>query len=389
MAPGTRPQPRPSRVYFIGAGLSASNGYPVGSQLLPRLIGYLSADARAAALPNRYNSILRLHAEASAGVVRQVIERVLRRYLALPLSRAGEVSVAEFYSLAHTLSQAPWFWGSRGPGGRIPRLPTGHSELTLFDDLAAATRSYFRDLFFRRLLPADVDALLGSLRPDADAVVNFNWDEEVDYKLSTGQHDVSYTLDSWRRERAENPKELKHLLLKPHGSVGWYDIGRGIGNELQHLIADRDERLPRVSKRLLAYLEIELPLDMATEDYYGPFECPPVITAPTFLKQFQYVEQQRIWQDVLEVCTHADEFVFLGYALPPDDFLTRAALRSALDRNRKRVRCLVVDAKPPTATFQSVFTGFSAANEMEWRFGAMDTSLPKRIAAQLRHAHVG
>jgi hypothetical protein len=122
-------------------------------------------------------------------------------------------------------------------------------------------------------------------------------------------------------------------------------VRQGIGNKDAYFIAGSDNRIGRSQRRVLAYDENELPVDIDGETAHGPLSCPPLITAPTFDKRFEYVEQHRIWRDAIEICEAAREFVFLGYQLSKDDSLTRAAMRSAIQARTQKepVRWLVVD----------------------------------------------
>jgi len=378
------------RVFFVGAGFSAGMRYPVGQHLMSRLVQYLEGSSGLVGKRGRFRNSLhgpRGEPERAAQIL-EVIERVLKTYFATKLTAIQRVDVAEFFTLAHTLSERSWLLGNTVVGSRRRRDPLAPSETTLFADLAAVTRSYFRDLSLAFEYPKDIDEVLRLVDPESDAIINFNWDEEVDIWLSSGRdEDVSYTLGAWREERYT-------LVLKPHGSVGWYDLQRGIGNAGSYLIAMSDERIPRYDKRVVAYVANELPIDIETDDPHSPLACPPVITAPTFAKRFDYVEQQQIWQDVLEVCRNANVFVFLGYSLPKDDFLTRAAIRAAISENdsRKRMRCLVVDRsfeESKLLNFLSVFEGLTAdRNHLPWEFGNNDRSLADAVLEKLRRAYV-
>src|SRR5439155_22066705 len=126
----------------------------------------------------------------------------------------------------------------------------------------------------------------------------------------------------WRAPRAG---DRRFLILRPHGSIGWYDLNQGLANHQSYLIAQEDSSIQRFEKRIVAYPQIELPKDILNRRKPFILDCPPIITPPTFAKRFQYAEQLRIWQDVLEVCSNAKTFIFLGYSLPQDDYLTRAA----------------------------------------------------------------
>lgn len=374
------------RVYFIGAGFSAGMHYPVGHALMSHLIGYLEGASNDDDFTNSlYNDD---DGPDRAAKIRRVIERVLKTYFATKLTDVERVDVAEFFTLAQMLSERSWLVANTPAGtARSQNIANEPSETTLFADLASTTRSYFMDLSIAYAYPDDIKAVLGLVRPDRDAVINFNWDEEVDVFFSDYADDVSHTLGAARPEN-------ETLILKPHGSVGWYDVQQGIGNKDAYLIAMTDNRIERYDKRIIAYTALERPRDI-DGSFHRVLACPPVITAPTFAKRFDYVEQQRIWQDVLEVCRNAKDFVFLGYSLPKDDFLTRAAIRAAItqSRTRKQTRCLVVDLSLDNSkllNFLSVFEGFSHdRNYLKWEFGSDDEALADCVRKKLNRAIVG
>jgi hypothetical protein len=260
-----------------------------------------------------------------------------------------------------------------GPRGADSLSQSPFSMSELYESLSAATRTYFLEIYENNALPDDMDCVLNSIDEKSHAIVNFNWDEEVDSLLSTWENDptpdedhMAYTLSG--------RKKYHYVHLKPHGSIGWYDVAQGIGNDDVYFIAADDERIGRAKRRILAYTENELPRDI-DQDPHPKLACPPVIMPPTFAKRFEFVEQQQIWQDVLQVSTYADEFVFLGYSLPSDDFLTRAAIRRSLDRNG-RVRSVktVLIAKAcddaVSRRFISVFPEFHTDKDyLQWTFG--------------------
>ncbi len=392
--------PHFERVYFIGAGFSAGLHYPVGSMLMPDLVKYLKNKLKFRNTKHKFINSLHLTEDGKihAEKIHRIIEQVLQTYFAMNLSAIERVDVAEFFTLAQTLSERTWLADSDTIGKDPRRTPAGEpSQATLFADLAAITRSYFIDLSWAYEYPKDIDSVLRLVRREHDAVVNFNWDEDVETWFSTGRdEDVSYTFGAWQSEcrTAGKSEEAPMLVLKPHGSVGWYDLQRGIGNEHAYLIAGADKRIDRYEKRLVSYWENELPLDIGGETPHKPYACPPVITAPTFGKKFDYVEQQRIWRDVLEVCRNAREFVFLGYSLPKDDFLTRAAIRAAMSQNQstRRIRCLVVDRSFEDSkylNFLSVFEGLSRdRNYLRWEFGSNNSRLAAMVKAHLERAFV-
>ena len=327
------------RVYFIGAGFTACQGYPLGGQLVKSLLVWLEEQSN-------------VHESESyrtkASSIRKRVLHVLQDFLRQSVDR---VDVSEFYTLVQMMSETPAVFGS----------PEGGDMAGLYDSLSAATAELLLATCQDKLLASLPAAILNHMDPLHHAIVNFNWDEEVDSHLTTEEDcagdDISYTLGSWENDRsAEKP----YLLLKPHGSAGWFDVAEGISNREAYFICEYDPRITRRSRRIMAYYEIESPKTIGGGE---GIDCPRVMTPPTFAKRFDYREQQFVWQDVIQVCSGAREFVFLGYNLRPDDYLTRAAIRNALRVAQcDDVKCLVVDRGSDErsraallANFQSVF----------------------------------
>jgi hypothetical protein len=397
---------RARRVYFIGAGFSKALGYPLGSELLLELVRRLSG--RRKQNNDLYRAAFR---EASVQLLRS-LEDFLQQYMGFRIAlqelpeaelkdALSEVNQAEFYSVLHTLAEAP---GLFRVGSRSLRK-TKREELLdapqMFAAVAAATRSYFVDVCWTPPLdmPRYFTDLLHQFQADEEAIVTFNWDEEVEGHISEqmqrGDMAIAYTLQSWSSERP-------YLILKPHGSICWYDMKQGIGNVAPYLIAGGDPRLSRREMSLVTFYEYDAPRDIDLQ-YHAPLACPPVISPPTFSKRFDYVEQQLIWQDIVDVCVDAEEFVFLGYSLLNDDYLTRSAVRRAILRSRgsarRRIKYLIVSrptsgvAGPPThlkTQFASVFGVCDERHFLPWVFG---TEKPRQrirdmIDAQIAEAFV-
>ena len=401
-------QPRPfQRVFFIGAGFSAGLHYPVGKTLTARLVRYLSGKPEKIGLRRHgFTSSLENNNELArrAREIVATIEYFVSTYFCTSLNNIHHIDVAEFYTMAQSLAEMPGLFGletksnnSAAPARRerlkdeeMLRLQIRH----LYRDLAAATRTYFYDICTSVPLPRDIEAVFRSITP-YDAIVNFNWDEEVDVRLSATNCDVVYTKAGWRTPRV---RDKRYLVLRPHGSVGWYDLSQGIANKDSYLIAQEDTSIPRFEKRIVSYPQIELPSDMLDEENSFFLDCPPIITPPTFAKQFQYAEQLRIWQEVLEVCSEAKTFVFLGYSLPQDDYLTRAAIRSALrNTSPEEIRCLLFGRALDPAVldrFHSVFSTTSRTrftkqrNFCKWTFGSGKPGFAKLLTDTLRKAHI-
>ncbi|NLX94709.1 MAG: hypothetical protein GXY83_00895 [Rhodopirellula sp.] len=407
--------PKFNRVWFIGAGFTVAVGYPLGRDLVADLIAYLQGDmgrlltAAPQSVRERFSITLsnRRYADATERILKN-IECFSRQYLARSLAELKTADVAEFFSVAHALAEQEVLSSTRPTSLQAGSQAGAVPLRQLYHDLAAVTRTFFVDTCNAvGDWPPDFKSVLKGIQPSDDAIVNFNWDEEVDFFLTMNRddddhtYDVAYTAHSWEEDR--------FLVLKPHGSIGWYDLAQGIGNEDMYFIADhKDRRIDRFDKRLVSYGEFDLPKDIGRRGVFA-VECPPVITPPTFAKRFPYREQALIWRDIIEVCGRADEFIFLGYSVPPDDYLTRAAIRSAIagrsgDARRKDLKplnCLVVtkldeDDQPATNgvidQFQKVFgDDFGKANLLPWTIGdrAYAKSLFREIRKRLPVATIG
>jgi len=395
---GKKSKPSFERIFFLGAGFSAGAHYPVGGKLTAELVQYLKGKPPRIKkeLPEFTNSTRaaaagRSFCEETLGS----ISRVLEEYFLATLDNAGDVDVTEFFSISHALSKHLFLYGSQFASTQRTRFTTSpkpHDNIQiskLYDLLAAAVLNYFLDIFIISPLPTDIAAILGEISPEHDAIVSFNWDEEVDYYFTEEKDwNVAYTLGSWQARKGI-------LILKPHGSIGWYDVIRGISNEDTSFIAEGDKRLSRDERRILSYYESERPIaiesdeDKRKEMYF----CPPVITPPTFAKSFEYAEQNWIWQDVLEICSNAKQFVFLGYSLPQDDYLTRAAIRNALRNNPwSKLRCLIVNRdhtdQKLRSNYASVFRNALdyEGNYLHWNFGSKRKGAAAEIETQLENA---
>jgi hypothetical protein len=97
---------------------------------------------------------------------------------------------------------------------------------------------------------------------------------------------------------------------------------------------------------------------------------------------------------VLQVCSKAYEFVFLGYSMPKDDLLTRAAIRRALKGNvdRGTLACAICDRSFDAAkllNFQSVFgDGLTRRNYLEATFGQEKKTLGAKLQTFLSQARL-
>ncbi|HEY2068786.1 MAG TPA: hypothetical protein VGG48_04465 [Rhizomicrobium sp.] len=382
-----------ARVFFVGAGFSAPLRYPLGAGLPGELISRLHNTGK----PSRKNYLQRdMQGVEDCNDLLRDLNDYLKQFFNIPngVKRAREghridVDLADFYSVAHALAETPDLFMSDTKSRAAGRM------IALYSRIAAATRTYFGDISASfDDLPPDLESIIRMLRTDRDAVVDFNWDEEIDIAMCERgkDFDVTYTRGAWLGR-------YDFLLLKPHGSINWYDVSQGVYNEGLYFISESDPRIPLDQRRLVAYYDVEHPLQIDRKTEHGPLDCPPVITPPTFSKRFNYVEQRCVWQDVVEVCAQAGEFVFLGYRIPRDDYLTRAAMRAALTRNpNEKIRVLVVDLpNGETGVSQSLVDSFRGIfgpafdplrNVLPHEFGKGDRGFGDALGRKLKEAYL-
>jgi hypothetical protein len=182
-------------------------------------------------------------------------------------------------------------------------------------------RNYLRDL------------LLGLRK--GDVVITLNWDTTVERSLEElgrwnpvrgygfettlriGSSDVSKPLPR------DFPKDSEILVLKPHGSCGWFQIpGKPLYFSNYYFLPEFRFRFE------------QLPLFDPAGPSFRP-DVNPVLAYPSFLKQLGGPEMQRIWHLAGEALKNADQIDVWGYSLPESD----TAIRALLNQVRFRLEC--------------------------------------------------
>ncbi len=172
--------------------------------------------------------------------------------------------------------------------------------------------------------------LVNSLRPD-DAIVSLNYDLFVDASLEhigkipdygfAVRDYLNYDGTRWVPDESIKQPDQKHVtLLKLHGSLNWV-----------HCPVCRSIDVTLVKKGAYYAFGEQDPLCCHTCD----IGYDPIIIAPTFLKNYDNLYLNQIWQNAEERIGHAGEIVFIGYSLPDADILLRTMLTRAVYHNRQ------------------------------------------------------
>jgi hypothetical protein len=177
------------------------------------------------------------------------------------------------------------------------------------DLLAAITVSLSEKTNSIRIQNTQFFRLAKLLRP-GDAVVTFNWDLLVEKALTELGLDWSYEL-----------KNDKLALLKPHGSIDWFDgdtikikasLTSPVINEIGKLRVFQYFRMPRTGS-----------------------PTTPIIVPPLVKKKWKYLEFDRIWRSTWRALRTANEIHVIGFSLPPEDLHIKFIIRSAIRINEQ------------------------------------------------------
>ncbi|MBV9834013.1 MAG: SIR2 family protein [Alphaproteobacteria bacterium] len=151
--------------------------------------------------------------------------------------------------------------------------------------------------------------------------VTFNYDLLLETALTLEGVQFSYGLD---------PNLRWPAVLKPHGSINWYDT-----------------RLFKVRDTDPAY---QIGDSIAASRMLGDASRPvrfhdrePVIVTPTPTKQFELFELKKLWTSVSAAIHSAPKVCFVGYSLPETDRTARIVFRRAGPPHHAARRIHVVD----------------------------------------------
>ncbi|GGA43593.1 hypothetical protein [Pelagibacterium lentulum] len=319
-------------VYVIGAGFSAGLGFPTISRLVeqiwPRLISAGIADGMA--------DIIRFHHPSfnpSRDDTFVNVERLL-----------SEIQANE-----------ELFDSSRPATGRFTVEQLAERRQDFLLELAG----WFHELQRKALAkpPTWLSKLAKQMQNENAQIISFNWDlilDELLFGETLSRQNYGFTR-RWAGCR----------LLKPHGSLNWYERSSGrhlkrtkkfllSGEDGDAVYAFRPYRAPKSERRI--YM--------------------PLIVPPVFNKQFAGPVFQSLWREVVSVLSTASDVRFLGYSLAEADFHARFILRCGFHNQESgqlradgkrsaptgRAEVTVVDINPEVGGRIQELVGWPVAN---------------------------
>ena len=324
-------EPKPERVYFLGAGASKAiyPGLPLAKDLTLRSLSeYDDANYRESAYTS-LQKVCGLLGGSLASMASAPIEEVLSQ---AQLSGPDRTSIVQciLYRLslvgrgACPLLQA-WLTQVRSKGHAI--------VTTNYDTVCERNLRRFRD-------PSLVVR-------DGLEWLDYGISDDLCVKKQNGP-----TL--WRK--CESDKCL--LLLKLHGAAGWSRcLNASCGRYMLNPVA-----------AFAAAHAIE-------EPYWHWAACPdckgdpwPVLVPPVKNKQYDDQALQQVWNRAEQVLRSAREIVFAGYSLPPADNMVRSMLRNSLDSGSPQ-KVFVIDQRGTTVAeqFMEIYGDLVCGGGSDWR----------------------
>ena len=153
-----------------------------------------------------------------------------------------------------------------------------------------------------------------------DTFITFNWDLTLERAL----WDDSDGMAFWYTYPPSS-SEPSVTLLKPHGSIDWFEKLRFPKGKIKRgIVQSLDDKVAVFTRFNFA-------------DIPKMADSTPVIVPPVSTKEFSYEVLRRTWVHVYRAVSNATHLSILGYSLPKEDQFARLVLGRALRSNRLKV----------------------------------------------------
>lgn len=332
-----------NRVYFIGAGASKQDRFPLTNELKHGIAWAILWDRA------RFK-LLAAHLQYLYHVQDVVLEKSAciwddLKHRTSDQPRTGRCQVPDVTDLLSTLD-----WMIREQSSFGPGLNTGDSaepssarELADVRDLVVQALCICLGIDWELKDASTTRDFIQLIRPE-DSLITTNWDLLLDAARDRrfGSEPQDYgTTGNVILEGATKPQgDKRPKLLKLHGSLSWrycQRCQRLVIDPLHHVAGERKEG--------------------ATCECKCPFS--ELIVTPGFVREYRNVHLLNIWREALLTLALAAQWVFVGYSLPADDVGIRTLLLKA--------RCVRHDLRKG-APLVTIVTGPDRAEETLARY---------------------
>jgi hypothetical protein len=301
------------RVFFLGAGASKQDRFPLTNELKHGLAWAILHDRA------RFD-LLAAHLQYLYNVQDGVLEESARIWDGLRQRADGELRTdhSQIPDVTDLLSTLDWmireqssFGPSRHTDDSTERSLAG--ELAGVRDLVVQALCYCLGTYDDLTSASTTRDFIQLIRP-ADSLITTNWDLLLDAARDArfGSEPFDYgTSGNVVLEGSTDPtSEERPRLLKLHGSLSWrycQRCQRLVIDPLHHVAGERKERATCLCTCRFSEL----------------------IVTPGFVREYRNVHLLTIWREALLTLASAAQWVFVGYSLPADDVGIRTLLLKA------------------------------------------------------------
>lgn len=297
-------------VYFIGAGASKQDRYPLTAELKYGIAWAILQDR------SRFE-LLAAHLQYLYNVQYEDVEKSARIWESLT-QQAGDLPHTQIPDVTDLLSMLDWIireQSSFGPslraGDSAKRSSTG--ELAEVRDLIVQALCVSLGTYHDENPASTTHEFIQLVRP-GNSLVTTNWDLLLDAarhaRFGSKPEDYGTTGNVVLEGCTASPSEERPKLLKLHGSLSWRYCRRCL-------------RLVIAPLRYVAGDRLVIPAC----DCKSRFS--ELIVTPGFVREYRNIHLLNIWGEALLALAFAAQWVFIGYSLPADDIGIRALLLKA------------------------------------------------------------
>jgi SIR2-like protein len=301
-----------NRVYFIGAGASKQDRFPLTNELKHGIAWAILKER------SRFES-LAAHLQYLYNVQNDELEKSARIWKDLKCDNdRSQTEPCQVPDVTDLLSTLDWMIREQSSFG--PGLETSDSterslagELAGVRDLVVQALCYCLGTYDTLDSASTTSNFIQLLRP-GDSLITTNWDLLLDAardrRFGSEPQDYGTTGNVVLEDGTDPRGDERPKLLKLHGSLSWrycQRCQRLVINPLQHVAGERQERA------------------------ICPCTCrfSELIVTPGFVREYRNVHLLNIWHEALLTLERAAHWAFVGYSLPPDDVGIRALLLKA------------------------------------------------------------